>query len=102
MRAQGAKRTVLTRTREGASPRAMTSNHTSPVKQLGRALGGRLLREQFHVVSLRSGLDEDLEGLAGVHGAVAVGDVVEADGAVEHLARARCVPSRTSGSSSSM
>jgi hypothetical protein len=34
----------------------------------------------------RSGSDEDLQGLAGVHGAVAVGHLVEVDGAVEDTA----------------
>src|SRR3954447_12126190 len=34
----------------------------------------------------RSGTDEDLERLAGVHRLVAGGDVVQADGAVEHAA----------------
>src|SRR3954449_13052675 len=83
VRAHGANRTVLTRTREGASPRAMTSNQTSPVNICAGPLVLGCLGNSSMSLLLRSGLDEDLEGLAGVHGAVSVGDAVQADGAVE-------------------
>src|SRR3954454_11720553 len=87
VRAHGANRTVLTRTREGASPRAMTSNQTSPVNISAGPLVLGCLGTISIVDLLRSGLDEHLERLAGVHRAVPVRHAVQVDGPVEHLAR---------------
>ncbi len=50
---------------------------------------------------LWSGLDEDLQRLAGGHGAVAVGDFIQANGAVEDAA-ALDRALQDSGSNSSM
>src|SRR4051794_23696304 len=85
VRAQGAKRTVFTR---AVSLRAMTSKYTSPVN----VSAGPLVVGCFSTIStdlssaVRSGPDEDLERLAGVHRAVRVGHAVEVDGPVEDLA----------------
>jgi len=48
--------------------------------------GTEIVTRQGKPPAVRSGLDEHLECLAVVHGAVAVRDLVEADGAVEDLA----------------
>ena len=55
LRAPGAKRTTLTRTREGSSPRAMTSYQASPVNVSGGAFTVGWLGSFSIVASLLSG-----------------------------------------------
>ena len=52
LRAPGAKRTMLERTRDGASPRAMRSNQASPVNVSGGPLVVGWLGQESHEASL--------------------------------------------------
>src|SRR5580700_3014258 len=93
VRAPGVKRTALTRTRDGSSPRAIWSSHTSPVKLSGEPLTLACLGFLSIHVSLsvsavgRSGPHKYLERLAIGHCPIPVGNIVQADRSIKHTAR---------------